>query len=91
MPYTTERGRWLKHKLQDEMRKCTLCNSGDIEDEYHVTLNLPAFKDLRTKYIKEILYVRPSMAKFIELMHVEGKREQFKLMPFLKYMFVTIC
>ena len=25
------------------------------------------------------------MAKFIELMHVEGKREQFKVMLFLKY------
>ena len=27
------------------------------------------------------------MAKFIELMHVERKREQFKLMLFLNYMF----
>ena len=27
------------------------------------------------------------MAKFIELMHVEGKREQFKVTLFLKYMF----
>ena len=27
------------------------------------------------------------MAKFIELMHVERKREQFKFMLFLKYMF----
>ena len=26
------------------------------------------------------------MAKFIELMHVERKREKFKLMLFLKYM-----
>ena len=28
------------------------------------------------------------MAKFIKLMHIEGKREQFKLMLFLKYMFM---
>ena len=37
--------------------------------------------------MKKYYYVRPSMAQFIELMLVEGKREQFKLMPFLKYMF----
>ena len=73
------------------MRKCTpcitSCNSGDIEDEYHVTLVCQHFNDLRTKYVKKYYYVRPSMAKLIELMHVEGKREQFKLMLFLKYMF----
>ena len=69
------------------MRKCTLCNSGDIEDEYHVTLICPHFNDLRTKYAKKYYYVRTSMAKLIELMHVEGKREQFKLMLFLKYKF----
>ena len=49
-----ERGRWMKPKLQYEMRKCTLCDSEDIEDEYHVTLLCQQFKDLRTKYIKSI-------------------------------------
>ena len=49
-----ERGRWMKPKLQYEMRKCTLCDSEDIEDEYHVTLVCQQFKDLRTKYIKSI-------------------------------------
>ena len=33
-----ERGRWKSLKLDYELRKCTLCDSGDIEDEYHVTL-----------------------------------------------------
>ena len=49
-----ERGRWMNPKLQYEMRKCTLCDSEDIEDEYHVTLVCQQFKDLRTKYIKSI-------------------------------------
>ena len=31
-------GQWMKLNLQYEMRKCTLCDSEDIEDEYHVTL-----------------------------------------------------
>ena len=35
-----ERGRWATSKLdyELELRKYTLCNSGNIEDEYHVTL-----------------------------------------------------
>ena len=45
------------------------------------------FKDLGTKYIKTYYYTRPSKLKFIELMHVDTKREQFKLMLFIKYMF----
>ena len=62
-----ERGRWMKPKLQYEMRKCTLCNSGDIEDEYHVTLICQHFKDLRTKYIKEYYYLRPSIGNLCML------------------------
>ena len=68
--------------------KCSgLCDSEDIEDEYHVTLVCQQFKDLRTKYINKYYYTRPSMLKFIELMQVDTKREQFKLMLFVKYMF----
>ena len=82
-----EGGRWMKPKLQYEMRKCTLCDSEDIEDEYHVTLVCHQFKNLRTKYIKKYYYTRPSMPKFIEIMHLDTKCEQFKLMLFIKYMF----
>ena len=32
-----ERGCWTVSQLDYKLRKCTLC-SGDIEDEYHVTL-----------------------------------------------------
>ena len=70
------------------MRKFTLCNSDDIDDEYHVTLVCQQFKDLRTKYINKYYYTRTSMLKFIELMHVVTKREQFKLMLFIKYNYV---
>ena len=66
-----------------------LCDSEDIEDEYHVTLVCQQFKDLRTKYINKYYYTRPSMLKFIELMHVDTKREQFKLMLFVKHTYIT--
>ena len=35
-----EGGRWKSLKLDYELRKCKLCDSGDIEDEYHM---LPLF------------------------------------------------
>ena len=82
-----ERGQWMKLNLQYEMRKCTLCDSEDIEDECHVTLVCQQFKGLRTKYINKFYYTRSSMLTFIELMHVDTKREQFKLILFIKYMF----
>ena len=47
-----ERGRWTISKFDYELRKCTLCNSGDIEDEYHVTLVYEQFVDVRKKYLK---------------------------------------
>ena len=51
--------------------------------EYHVTLVCQQFKGLPTKYIKKYYYTRPSMLKFIELMHVDTKRVQFKLIDAL--------
>ena len=33
-----ERGRWMISKLDYKLMKCTLYNSDDIEDEYHIIL-----------------------------------------------------
>ena len=78
-----ERGRWSISKLDYELRKCTLCNSGDIEDEYHVTLVCEQFTDARRKYFKKYFYRRPSMAKFLELMNTKSDRERYRLMLFV--------
>ena len=83
-----ERGPWMTPKQQYEMRKCTLCDSDDIDNEYHVTLVCQQFKDLRTKYIKKYYCTRLSMLKFIELMHDDTKREQFRLILFIKYLLI---
>ena len=50
-----ERGRWTISKLDYKLRKCNLCNSGDIEDEYHITLVREQFSDARKKYLKILL------------------------------------
>ena len=79
-----ERGCWTVSQLDYKLRKCTLCNSGDIEDEYHVTLFCEQFADAGKKYLKIYYYDRPSMAKFVELMNTKSDRERYRLMLFVK-------
>ena len=78
-----ERGRWKSLKLDYELRKCTLCDSGDIEDEYHVTLICEQFVDIRKKYIKRYYHRRPSMAKFVELINTNSGQERFRFLIFV--------
>ena len=49
-----ERGCWMVSQLDYKLRKCTLCNSGDIEDKYHVTLVCEQFADDGKKFLKKI-------------------------------------
>ena len=78
-----ERGRWKSLKLGYELRKFALCDSGDIEDEYHVTLICEQFVDIRKKYIKRYYHRRPSMANFVELMNTNSDQESFRFMIFV--------
>ena len=48
-----ERGRWTISGLHHKLRKCTLFNSGHIEDKCHVTLVREQFADDRKKYFKK--------------------------------------
>ena len=45
--FLVEYARWLKVKVPYTQRTCTLCNSNDIEDEYHVTLVCEYFRVVR--------------------------------------------
>ena len=49
-------------------RKCNICNSNDIEDEYHFVIVCPLYTDIRKMYIDKFYYNRPSMHKFILLL-----------------------
>ena len=80
-----ERGRWLKPNVVYEQRTCTVCDSKDIEDEYHVLIKCPHYTDLRKKFIKSYYYCRPSMYKFLKLMTSTNKRELFRLMTCIKF------
>jgi hypothetical protein len=64
-------------------RYCIICNSNDIEDEYHFIIKCPFFDALRKEYIKPFYYRRPSVAKFIELMRTKNKTEIKNLARFV--------
>ena len=80
--------RWLKVKVPYTQRTCTLCNSNDIADEYHVTLVCEYFREVGIKYIKPVYYQRPNMMKFLDLMTCVSKKHRFRRMLFLK---CTLC
>ncbi len=82
-----ERGRWLKPKTEYANRICTLCETRDIEDEYHVLMVCSHYTDLRETYLKKFYYLRPSMLKFTCLMNTTNKKDRFRLMVFLKLVF----
>ena len=50
-------------------RKCELCETNDIEDEYHFVMICPVYRLLRIHYIPRFYYVRPSMANFLDLLN----------------------
>ena len=85
--FLVETARWRKAKIPCAQRTCTLCSSGDIEDEYHIVRICENFQDVRLKYIKPFYHNRSSMFKFVELINTTNKRDCFKLMLFLKTVF----
>jgi hypothetical protein len=59
--------RYGPNRLQRHDRLCELCESGDIEDEYHFVCCCTAFGEER-KILPKYVYIRPSMFKFVEYM-----------------------
>ena len=58
-----EKDRYLN--LERNQRVCSMCNSNDIEDEFHFILQCPAYNDLRKKFLKQRYYNRPSVFKLL--------------------------
>ena len=78
-----ERGRWSN--IAFENRKCLLCN--EIEDEYHFVVVCIKFHELRIKYLPKLLYLRPSMFKFVNFLNSRNVSDLKKLGLFLHHAF----
>ncbi len=77
-----EKGRW--QNIPREQRKCTLCNSGDIGDEFHFLFVCQNLKDDRKKFLKEKYTCRPNCLKFNDLMNSNNISILVQLCKFIK-------
>ena len=76
-----EKGRYKN--LPRNERKCSFCNMGEMEDEFHFVLVCPAFLDIREKYIKPYYYRKPSFFKFVQLFSKDNFKSTHKLCQYL--------
>ena len=82
-----ETGRHGQRRTDRNERKCQICNSSDLEDEYHFVLICPAYVDLRQKYIPVYYRHRPSVYKFTQLMKTFKPRLIQNLALYVYYAF----
>ena len=68
-----ETGRYGQQRINRSERYCTICNTNDIEDEFHFVLICPAYNNLRKDLIKRYYVRKPSVSKFIEMMTSHNK------------------
>ncbi len=63
---SVETGRW--NKIDYDLRKCDMCTSNEIGDEYHTLLKCSAFANIRDTFIPKYFSKYPSKLKFQILM-----------------------
>ena len=67
-----------------ENRTCTFCNMNAIENEFHLVLVCPSYRDLRQRYMKPYFWSWPTLTKFQQLM---SSRSTKLLINLSKYIF----
>ena len=65
-----ETGRYARNHTERHNRLCTLCNTIDIEDEYHFFFICPIYSHLRKRYLLPYFYKKnPSMYELCMLLN----------------------
>ena len=77
-----ESGRW--QNIARENRKCLLCNSGDIGDEFHYVFMCSVFDENRKLLIRNKFRNRPNALKFKELMNSRSLYDMNNLCKFIR-------
>ena len=78
---------WSITFKERQKRLCTMCNSGEVGDEYHYLMICPLFKEARVKLIPKYFYVKPSVFKFLEIINSENRNVLINLSKFIKILF----
>ena len=77
-----EEGRFNQIARAD--RKCLVCDSNDIGDEYHYICLCPKVDEIRKKTLKKDLIRNPSVKKFCDLFSMRNKTKLRKLAIMIK-------
>ena len=64
-------------------RMCTVCNSNEIEDEFHFLLICDLYTDIRKTLIKKYYYIKPSVFKLVQLLSTNNVKELRNLGTFI--------
>ena len=80
-------GSYGNNRIEYANRTCNICNSSDIEDDYHFVIVCHVYKDLRKKYIKQYYMNRPSVFKYTQLMQSSNKTLIINLAKYVYYAF----
>ncbi len=66
-------------------RICTVCDSGEVGDEFHYLFNCSNenVKRNRTKYVDKYYTHHPNVPKFCSLMNMTSKSKNIKLAKFI--------
>ena len=74
-------GRYTNKPLED--RTCTVCESGEIGNEYHYLFKCSKFNEERSKYIKEYFINNPSEYKMNQLFNKSSRKQLLNLAKFV--------
>ena len=70
---------------------CTLCNSGQIGDEFHIILECKSLDNiLRKNHLCKYYYQNPNIIKFKELMSTNKKKMSENLCFFIVKIYDTV-
>jgi len=67
---SVETGRYASNRTPHIERYCLICNSIDLEDEYHFLLICNMYTDIRRKYIDKRNYEKSSVLKCLNLFNL---------------------
>ena len=77
-----ETGRW--QNIARENRKCLLCKSGDIGDEFHYIFVCSKFDDNNNLLSRKKFRNRPNSSKFSSLMNSNNSSDMNNLRRFIR-------
>lgn len=80
--FPVEVGRWNNVDISE--RKCHLCQTSSIGDEFHYLLECSYFQRERRIYIDQYFYRRPNILKYKQLLAVENESKLTLLSKFMK-------